>query len=810
MDRLRLLLLLVLTGSGPLRAQQLLNIEKAPSTVVLKLTGPKGEPVPFARVALYKKDNAVNPLYTRSTDSTGSCQLEIHPDVAYMIRTSHLLYRDTTLLADFGKILPGGKWVLQLQEVTGTRLKEVTVNGRPPFMERKIDRVVFNIESSVNTIGTDALEALRQLPGVSITNDQLGIIGKGSVNVLMNGRMVQLSGQDLANMLRSIPSDQLSKIEVITNPPAQYDAAGNAGLINIITKKRTSSGFDGLVSVGYRQTTYGTGNAGINLNWSAPKLNSRLGLNYSNGSTARQDLHNINFPDLRWQTENNIKTNAGRFFGEAGLDYIINRNTLIGATYRIASSDVIMNQHIRNTFAAKDNIEDSTIRTLSRNQQQPIAHGLNLHMDSKLDTAGKKLTVDADYLYYNKSQQLDLSAGTWMPANPAFPVNSYSLQILSPQEIKLYTMQADVQLPFKILRLAFGGKLSFIENNSATGFYWMEHAVSKADSGRSNTFIYKENTQALYADAAGKFGKWELKAGLRAEYTQVDGLSVYDGSHNKQQYLQLFPTFYLMRGLGKDNDLSFSYGRRISRPSFMQLSPFRWYTNLYSYSEGNPFLQPSYSHNFELGANHKNWLSGSVYVNVSTNGFSGLSLPDSNSLTVATVQRNFLQTTSTGFSGTVTVRGIRWLESNNEVDVYYVRSVSHDAAVGNTTGWGGYISSNNNFVLNGSRTLMGVVSISYQFPQMQGYMYSNAYYYINAGMKMMLYKKRLIVALNASDIFRTFTPGYSSKVNGVQQRFSSYDDYRYLRLNLNYKFGNNKSKNRNTNNSNKQEEQRLN
>jgi len=310
-------------------------------------------------------------------------------------------------------------------------------------------------------------------------------------------------------------------------------------------------------------------------------------------------------------------------------------------------------------------------------------------------------------------------------------------------------------------------------------------------------------------DGDKKIGNLQIKAGIRAEYTQTKGYSISANETHKNDYLQFFPTFYATYPLGEQKTISFNYGRRIQRPSYILLNPFPWYSGPYNYTEGNPFLKPSFNNNLELSYTHKDWLVSSLYMNLMDDGYSGISEIDLNSNFVRTTQKNFLSGTTIGLSNSVSLKTFNWLENNNQFQVYHTRTKSSNPTLPEITEtYSGSISSNNTATLNRAKTLFVELGVYYQFPQLIGYTKSNAYYSISGGVKAQLLEKKLILALNASDIFKTFKPEFSSTINGVHQIFSSYPDYRNIRITVTYNLWNSKARQKRTNQKGNEEEAR--
>jgi hypothetical protein len=367
-----------------------------------------------------------------------------------------------------------------------------------------------------------------------------------------------------------------------------------------------------------------------------------------------------------------------------------------------------------------------------------------------------------------------------------------------------------VLLPNKWIDLSFGGKHTFIQNDNNTGYYNVSAGKAYYDSSRSNRFNYSERTQAVYVSANKHWKKFEWQMGLRGEFTQTRGFSQTYGQANDNSYFKLFPTLYLLYKQSEEHAYAFSYGRRINRPGYARLNPFRWYASPFTYSEGNPFLQPAYSNNFEVKYDYKDWLSSQLYLNILSNGFDQIGIPDPATKVTAIIQRNFLRGYNYGLIESVNLTPADWLESYNQVQVYHNLTVSSDPNTSSRiSGWSAYLSTDNNIRCNKQGTWRANISCWYQFPEVDGVDRVGAYYSLDIGTSVMLFRKRFTVGLQATDILKTNKVVIHSWTNGMQQVYDSYPGNRTARLSLAYKFGK-KGKVRHQHETNTEEKSRTN
>ncbi|PYF74815.1 outer membrane beta-barrel family protein [Pedobacter nutrimenti] len=688
-------------------------------------------------------------------------------------------------------------------------LQGVEINFKKALIEKKVDRTVFNVERSVAAIGTDALELMAKVPGIRVVNDRVSLVGKGSVNIMINDKLSPLSEDDLANYLRSIPSDRIAKIEVITNPSAKYDAQGNNGLINIVLKKIIEQGFKGSANLGFTQAIYPTGSAGGNLSFKKDKITLFSNFNIRKGSTVPFEQSNVFYPDQTWNVVNrdrNFRLVPG---GQIGMDYQASKNTLIGFSYNRGLTNFHSEENIKTRVLNKVQSLDSVLNSDAHARIRSNYNAANLYLKGFIDSLGKQVTINADWFKYEDNNQRFFDNRSFDQNGGMIPGSFAQYLSSSAQNLNLYTLKADADLPYTYFNLSLGTKLSFIKNESGVSFYKSRNDVYEPEQSQSNRFSYRENTQALYVNVNKTIKKWDFQLGLRSEYTQIKGTSA--NSINENDYLKLFPTLFIVYRLKEKSEFSLSYGRRINRPAYKKLNPFRWYNNQYFYSEGNPFLQPSYSNNVELSHTYAGLLTSTLSFNNTSDGYNEVNFtdPDNNIQILRPV--NFVSSYKYQLSNSITFNQLKWWESLNQLDVFYIRSRSSIAqTIPLLDGFGAYFSTLNQFIFNKSRTMMGDVNFWCQFAGVNDLNQMKSQYSLDIGVKRLLLDKKLQLALNISDILKSRKDRYNSLVNNIRQEYDHYYDSRYVRLSIRYNFGNDKMKPQDHKPGNEEERKRSN
>ncbi len=585
-----------------------------------------GKALEAATISLLRsKDSAV--VKTAITNKQGEFEFDKIVDGKYLIAISTVGYQNYfSEIVEINATNPVFKIPIISLAVAQKNLTEVTVSSKKPFIENKIDKMVVNVEASTTSTGLSALEILEKSPGVTIDNDDnISVKGKQGVIILLDGKPSYLSGKDLANYLRNLPANQLDQVEIMTQPSAKYDASGNSGIINIKTKKSRANGFNGTYSGSAIFANYFKNTNNLTFNWRKNKLNLFGNYGYSNW---------VGFNDIKIQREfrANGNTPSNRYFDQGtfgkfkgyphnfklGADYFASKNTTIGA---VVTGSVDSREF---TSTGTSNIYDSLHRFSQYNQsssqtKDPWTNiGFNLNFRQLLDAKGKEITADADYvLYRTKGNQY--SDNYLYTANNVLVEDPYLLKGYLPANIDIYSFKTDYVQPLTgEAKLEAGLKISYVQTDNDAQYTRYDAAQTNwvVDTTRSNRFIYKENINAAYINLNQQYKKLGIQLGLRAEQTIAKGNQVVKNSSFSRNYTQVFPTAYFSYKLNDNNTLGLSYGRRIERPGYQDLNPFQYLLDRYTYREGNPYLQPQFSHNIELSYNYKGQLNVSAnYTN---------------------------------------------------------------------------------------------------------------------------------------------------------------------------------------------------
>jgi len=663
-------------------------------------------------------------------------------------------------------------------------IEKVEILIKKKLLERKADRLIYNVDASIASQGMDASETLSNIPMLKVDENfgTISITGKSSVNVMINGKMLNLSGTALLNYLKSIRSENIAKIEVITTPPAKYEAQGNSGLINIILKKNSKLGFSGNIGSGLIQRTYSAFSDNATLNYQTERFSSSLKISYLDSEKRSDENYTILGNDQNYS--HSVRKDIWKELSPSlNLSYKTGENSEIGLEYVFGNEKSGMD--ILNTTRNITPESEENLLTKTFHREKLPTHTLSAYYDLKLDSLGKKLSIAGNF--YNNESDTEVHFSTLTLSDNSMQ-DVKTLSKITPQ---IFSVQADLELPFSFGTMETGIKFNQFKNASDLKYYNIIDNQEVEDFSRANIFQYKEENYAAYFSFAKNFGKhWETKVGLRYENTNAESSTPSENSINKYNYGEWFPSAYISYKNEK-NVLSISYSRRINRPSMSNLNPFRWYDNPFSYSSGNPLLTPSYINNLELGYTFDNKFSASIYYTKLDNAFGQISFLEG--ISQIGTYLNYYNNNFYGLNISYTDTFFKFWEMYVSANATLQNSEVFTINAATENGQSFSYSVNNTFTLNKSKTIALFINYSQDLP----YKNVNSSYHnfsnLNSGLKISLMEKELQINMTVTNIFAQRYRGDMYFAEN-SQHFNNYWDGRSFRLSANYTFGSSKKK----------------
>lgn len=732
------------------------------------------------------------------TDQDGSYSMQKIPDGNYYLQVNLLgfeQHRQEVKIAGNEKIKVPTIYLKQAVEQLG----EVTVSAQKPYIERQIDRTVVNVDALIANEGSDILEVMERAPGISLDNEgNILLKGRGGVAIFINDKPSYLSGTELESYLKSLPAGSVQKIEIMTNPPAKYDAAGNSGVINIILKKNKLQGINGNVSLSYRQGRYQSSNNSLNLNYNNNKVSlyTNISAGFWNGY---QDL-NINryYRNEAGERQssfeqNSFNTNGGKYLNtKVGMDYYLTDNTTVGVSYKINNSP--STRGVDNESLISDAQGNLSQRVLADNTTKGDFQNsvYNAYFNHKIDSLGSSISVDADYVHYQSGSNQTFYNKLYNENDSLTFQDRINGEI--PSSINIYAAKTDyLKQLSNNSKFEAGLKTAYTETDNEAIYSTTIEDITTPDYSLSNRFLYDEWINAGYLNYSKQFGPVGVQVGLRVETTQLKGHQLGNQENPDtsftRNYTNAFPTFYSSWKMDSlsNNVMTFSYGRRINRPYFQDLNPFISPLDKFTFYSGNPNLLPTFSHNLSLAHTFKSAVTTSLNYSKTVDGINEtLEIRDgiyySRPGNIASSQ-----TLSLSLQASVPVNS--WYNINGYFELSHMQfdSKLYTEQL-NSKGTYYYLSATNSFTFKKgwSADISGIYRSDMVYAQLE----LKSFGVINLGVKKTILNGAGTLKLSANDIFKTRRgDGIINNLQLTDANWNSTYDSRTVRLAFSWRFG---------------------
>lgn len=768
-------------------------------SIKIKLKQSDSTPISGATSLVFKNDSLL--IKSFISNKEGLLEMDGLPSIPLLVKISRVGFLEQEI--NIPRTIPvksvSGPDYIIIMEVKTTALKEIVVQAKKPMIEQKIDRTIVNVDASPGNTGNSVVEVLEKAPGVSVDKDgNISLKGKQAVLVLIDGRQTYLTPQDLYNYLRSLPASTINQIELMTNPPARFDAAGNAGVINIKTKKSKTQGFNGTYTGSIGQGRYNRNSNSLQLNYRKNKFNLFTNSSFSNWDgfndlnierIFRNSNYEIDAVFSQLSREKSDQRNNSNV--KIGVDYQLSKKTNIGVVVSGFSNPESINFKNNTILKNKNNVIDSIVQSSNEINNKWSNISSNFYLQHKIDSTGKEISVDIDFSKFNATggsflQNNNFSADNVLISNNVlrgdFPV---SISIVSAKTDFIHPLKNDA-------KFEAGLKSSYVETNNEANFFNVFNSFEEVDLDKTNTFIYKENINAAYINYNKQWKKIGLQVGLRAENTNVygnqQGNTQQNDSSFTKSYINIFPTSFLSYTANEKNQFSLSYGKRIDRPNYEFLNPFVFYIDNYTYQTGNPFLQPQITNNIELIHVFKGFLSTTLnYSN--TNRIFAESFTQKDYATIVS-RSNVGRRTNMGIAVNAQIEAKKIYSTNIYLNYSYDK----------------YLGEVNGDPLNNQINML-LVNINNQFKFKNGWSAELSGWYRTKGIEgqiiiqplsqvtlatqKQILKNKGTLKFSIRDLFYTNLPKGNINFSRTEASFSNKRDNRILILSFIYRFGKN-------------------
>ncbi|WP_316819025.1 outer membrane beta-barrel protein [Pedobacter nyackensis] len=762
-----------------------------------QVTSTDGKSLPFASIALQKEDGQM--LKGTLSDTLGVFTFTSVPNGKYLVKVTvvgfNTHHSKTFLVHARQNTINLGSFSLSED---ARLLNSVTIKAEKRLIEQNIDRTVINVENSILSGGNTALELLERAPGVSVNQDgEISLKGRSGVLVMINGKNTYLSPKELGMLLKGTNSNSISKIEIMGNPSAKYDAAGNAGIINIQMKKNIATGFNGAVSVNGgagRKARYGSG---INLNYRNDKLNIYGSYDYGfRGETEYLDFERRFYDNgittglpnrtsyQNTKTDEPLHTNNFR----VGLDYEFNKNNSIGFLMNGNIGKYTHDSKTDNSLIDHSGTLLSKMTTTNYDQQNWKNLTYNLNYLHKFAKEGRAFTADADFASNRFTSKLNLH--TISQAGTPQSSGNITRKGYVPAITDVYVAKADYTDPLsKAVKLEAGLKSSFTSSDNNLRYDLLNNGNWEYDSNGSNHFKYDEQIHAGYLNFNIDFKYFSIQAGLRAENTQTKGHQITTDSLIKRNYFQLFPSLFIDKPFGENHQLQASYSRRIERPDYGDLNPFRVFRDPLLFYQGNPFLKPEMIDGFQLSHSFKSRYTTAINYNRTTDVMTWISGQIDALNTTFEMPKNLSKLVNYGISFTASTSVATWWTGTHFANVFRNEySGTGDGGAINSKATSFSFNSQNTFKAGNGYTME--LNGLYNGASVYGISRYKGNYMISAGIQKTVFNDKGTLKLMVNDIFQSRQLRETTQYGNIDMNTHIHLDSRRGILSFSYRFGN--------------------
>ncbi len=759
----------------------------------------KNEPIVFANVLLMSSKDSKT-LQGTSSDENGVFVFEQVEAGDYLLKASFVGNVSEPLAITV--VSDAGIGALIIDE-TGLSLEEVVVTYQKPRLERKVDRLVFNVANTALSDGT-IWELLKHTPSVSDIQGILTVKGSANITVMINGRKVNLPQADIFNLLSGASASTVESIEVITNPPSKYSAEGGT-IIDIKMSKNLVSGYNGALFNRFRQGVFAKHTLGADQSFKGKKIGFTLNYSFSKDKDLIRYTDRTNFSENGnvtsvWEAgrDNVIKRN--RHNVSAFFDYSINdRNTLY------MSSVNTINPRVNDLFYSSTLIRDvggdllSSFNTINVSDQVQLNTSYDIDWVHKFKNAGAELGVGGHYTYYDSDIAQDIQTDFLAVDGSQTGENDFTT--LSTQGINLYSLQADYSIPLQTsLRIEAGLRYAGIASKNTISQEGFDRNQPGIDPTEAGIFQYDEDIYAAYASFDSKWRKWNLKSGVRLEYTESIGRLDTSTMPKEVSYLELFPTLSLKYAQSDKNDFGLQYSRRIERPRYNDINPFQYFRGNNTVVEGNPNLLPTIVNNVTVGYTYDNsYTLEFIYFNME-NKYNQQVFQDNESNLLRFISQNLASNYSYGFDFTFDKEIAPFWHSRVILAYYHKKETFNDLGSDQLVeaqieSWFGR--TKQSFTLFSDKSLFLDIDFMFRSPTRNGNSRRDGYNNFGILLRKTIWKNRGSISAGVADIFNQGNFMDSRDFLDQSNSTSTRLENRLFSLALRYKFGNEGIKNKN-------------
>ncbi len=748
--------------------------------------------IPFANILLLNSQDSTFVKGT-SADDKGLFLLEdISPDL-YLLQASYVGRGSKPLALDIKESIALGALIIPNAVES---LDEVVVTARKPVLQRLADRLVFQVENTVVSQGS-SWDILRSTPGVIVNQEELQIRGR-LASIYLNGRKVQLSDTEIKDFLQNLSGNLIKSIEMYNNAPANFDAESGA-VVNIITTTKVNPGYKGSINGTYTQAIFPKYSLGTSHFYKTGKFNFFANYNYSPRKELRRIDKGVNFFDTndsvfsRWNTSEEETLTSDAHAINTTIDFDIDNNDKLNLT-----SNLLFNQNqnweriVDATLKNAQNQLDSTFVTANNSNRDKTNLAFDLSYEHSFDKLGAKLKANVHYTNFNEETEQQI-VSSYFNDNNVF-IRDFGFRTDADQQIDIFTGQIDFLTTFGMASLETGVKASVIDSRSAINFADFIGSDESVDASLSDDFLYDEKVFAAYVSYVKNWEKWSVKLGLRGEYTDALGTSLALGEANTQNFFEPFPSVYLVYTPSENHSFSLDYGRKLQRPRYNDLNPFRVFLNENDFLEGNPTLQPNFRNEFNINYSLNGEFFFDIYYRDNGNYISELSFQDNERQTVRELRQNVSSASSFGLDFTVSKSIANpwflyaYISIFREDNTFFAVESNNQPVTIDVDGYYVYLA--NYLTLSSDGSWTGELAFTHFSNFIFGSFIQGPTTDLKIGLRKSLWKNRAVISVTAEDLLGNANATYSSRYLNQDNFYFTQPETQFIRVGFTYNFGN--------------------
>ena len=761
-------------------------------TITGKVVDEQNQIVPYANILLLQAADSTF-VQGSSANEEGYFQLsEVAADL-YLLQASYVGRGSEPRALDIKKDVSLGALIIPMEN---NELDEVVVTAQRPKLQRLPDRLVFTVENTVVSQGT-SWDILKNTPGVIVNQDDLLIRGQNAT-VYLNDRKVQLSGQEVQDLLQGLSGTNIKSVEVMANPPARYDAEGGP-ILNIVTSKNIVPGYKGSVNGTFTQAVFPKYSIGTSHYYKTDKLNVFANYTINPKKELTKTKKGINFIDDAnevfsvWDTDYNQTDRSQSQNASFILDYDFDDRNSLNLTSNLLfnldqEQETLLDNEMRNAQAQLD----STFTTRNDAEMDNTNLAFDLTYVHKFKKEGAQLRANGHYTHYNGETFQHLGSN-YFDANGGF-LRDFGFDSDTDQEIKIFTGQLDYSTPIGNASFETGAKISSVASENNQRFFNFIGSSNTVDASQSDLYTYDEDVYAAYMSFVKNWDKWSIKLGVRGELTKAEGRSLTLDQVNTQDFFEPFPSLYVLYSPSDKHSFSFDYGRNINRPKYNDLNPFRFFYNENDYEEGNPSLRPSFSNNFNFNYTLNSEYFFDVYYRDNGANIAYLVFQDNQNQTLVELKQNVLESTSYGLDFTLSKTILSpwymyaYTSIFHEEETFLAEQSGNVPFTNEVNGVYAYVG--NYLTLSSDGTFTGEVAATYISQFLFGSYVSDEQFNLTIGLRKTLFDNKITLSLAAEDILEKYVPTYRSQYLNQDNFYRRRPETQFIRFGFTYNFGN--------------------